>query len=93
MSCICGGQFIEGPFGDGTKRSKDERMQQMVEALDQLVRQAPGSTRLTLDYWAELRQQLAIDLVLAHLIEHGQIEVSHRAADGEPGFVIREPSA
>jgi hypothetical protein len=91
MSCICGGQLVDGPFGPRLSESEEDRMQQMVPALEAFLRGAGPSPEATMLFWATLRAELVTKLALAYLVESGQVHVTGHDETGTPLLGLREP--
>jgi hypothetical protein len=88
MSCICGGHLIPGPFGAGLREEDYER--QLAPALEAFLRRAGPSTEETMAFWVKLRNELALKLALAFLLETGQVHVNRHDEIGKPLLGRRE---
>jgi hypothetical protein len=90
MSCICGGALIEGPFGAGL--SEEEYELRLAPAFAAFLRSAGPSSEETMAFWAKLRNELALKLALAFLLETGQVHVNRHDETGKPLLGRREHS-
>jgi hypothetical protein len=77
------GSFVPDPAAAG--RDDDHEAEELLFAF---LSRGPRDERTTLA-WMNLRSRLAVDLVLADLLETGAVDVVGADAAGEPLFAVR----